>query len=260
MYIRIVAILLLSLIAAGCGPDNRAGDVVTAVVTPTIQEIRESVDSVVPPPSKPSCSVSDEGIALIVRFEIASELYYNSKLRSPIWPGGESGITWGIGYDGGYATSSRIRSDWNASPYVELLSGAAGITGTSAKAALPKFKEAQIALELARAVFSEVTVPTYCAIAAKTFSNGWDRLPQKAKDALVATVYNRGAGMNGSRRAEMRKLRDVCVPAGDLSCMADEFRSMRRLWRGTGVGKGLAARYEDTARYVITEMEQRSAP
>lgn len=260
MYIRSVAILLLALIVAGCGSDNRGGDVVAALVTPHIQEIRESVDAVVPPPSEPLCVVSDEGIALIIQFEIASEPYYNSKLQSPIWPGGQSGITWGIGYDGGYATSSRIRADWSASRYVELLSTAAGITGMPAKAALPKFKEAQIALDLAKAVFAGATIPTYCAIAAKTFSNGWDRLPQKAKDALVATVYNRGAGMNGSRRAEMRKLRDVCVPNADLACMADEFRNMKRLWRGTDVGRGLAARYEDTAKYVITETEQRSAP
>ncbi len=83
------------------------------------------------------------------------------------------------------------------------------------------------------------------------------RCRRPAQGALTATVYNRGAGMAGDRRREMRELRDTCVPAHDLVCMAAQFRSMVRLWHGTAIEAGMRARYEATAQLALSNSTSR---
>ena len=112
-------------------------------------------------------------------------------------------------------------------------------------------------LDMAERVFIETALPAYHALTARTFRNGWDRLPPNAQGALVATVYNRGAAMAAGKspndpRKEMRHLRDVCVPAGDVQCMAEQFLAMRRLWPPNSEGgKGLQRRYTATAKLAV---------
>lgn len=193
-------------------------------------------------------AVSPAAVDMIVSFEIISPAYYTKRLQRPIWPGAASGVTWGIGYDGGHQTRQRIARDWDAHPDVDELATTSGITGQRARAALPAYRHIVTPLDLAQQVFAEATLPKYAALAERTFHDGWECLTADARGSLTATVQNRGASMRGARRAEMRVLQDECVPNCDTSCMAAQYRSMCRIWRGTDVGAGLCRRYEMTAR------------
>jgi len=65
-------------------------------------------------PSGASMIVSKKSLDLIIAFEVSSKTAYNSKYKNPIWPGGESGITIGIGYDIGYSTITQFKNDSSA--------------------------------------------------------------------------------------------------------------------------------------------------
>lgn len=122
------------------------------------------------------------------------------------------------------------------------------MVGAPARALVRDMRDVRTPLPHAQRVFATATLPTYNALTARAFASGWDALPPDASGSLTATVYNRGASMRGDRRREMRELRDACVPAGDTACMAAQYRSMCRLWKGTQIEAGLCRRYEATAR------------
>ena len=253
---RAAVLLLLALTACTAEPvaaqqdtpAARAKESVSQVVVPAVVAAREAVQDVVPPRAVARDEVSPAAVKHIVRWEITSQAYYTKRLRWPIWPGGASGVTWCIGYDGGHQTRPVILRDWSGHKHAERLANTSGLTGQKAKAALPKWRDIETAYPDCEDVFRDVTLPAYRSLAKRTFRNGWDKLPWDAQDSLTATVYNRGAGMTGDRRREMRALRDECVPAGDIWCMGRQYRSMCRIWRGTDIGAGLCARYEEAAR------------
>lgn len=219
-------------------------------VAPIVSQAREVTEIIAPPAPKLGCFVDKSGVDLIVKFEVVSPAYYTKYLEPLIWPGGASGVTWGIGYDGGHQTKQQILVDWHENTHAARLQTTAGVIGRPAKSLLPELADIRVPLSAALVVFEDSTLPRFCDLAARVFSNGWDSLPQNAKDALVATVYNRGASMQGDRRREMRTIRDKCVPLADTRCMAREFRAMSRVWAGTDVYSGLRSRYEATAALV----------
>lgn len=220
---------------------------VAADAVPTIVDVRDVVDAVAPTPPAAPCQTHPDAIALIVRYEVTSETYYTARLQSPVWPGEASGVTWGIGYDGGQQTRSRIVADWRTHAQVDRLTATSGIVGLPARALIPALADVRTPYAMAADVFGASTLPSFCSLAARTFARGWDSLPTLAQGVLVAVVYNRGASMQGERRREMRELRDECVPAGDVACIARELRSMTRLWVGTPIEAGMRARYEASA-------------
>lgn len=226
-----------------------AREAVAEALVPTLVAAREIVQEALPEQAPPLPTVSPRAVALIVRWEITSPAYYTQRLQRPIWPGAASGVTWGVGYDGGHQTSARILADWSAHPNAEELATTSGIVGTRAREALPRYRHIITPLEPAQDVFAGSTLPAYDALAARAFRNGWDGLPADARGVLTSLVFNRGASMGGDRRREMRALRDECVPRGDLQCMAAEIRSMKRLWPDL---RGLQLRREDEARLVET--------
>lgn len=267
MHIHRGALLLLALslgaICAGCykpaptqapAPSVAAADAVVdtqadaaAVAVPMVVAVRNIVDEAAPASAAIPCEVDPQAVALIVRYEVTSEAYYTAHLLMPIWPGEQSGVTWGIGYDGGTQTRARIAADWRRHAQAARLVETSGIVGTPARALIPRLADVRTPYPLAAEVFATAMLPTYCELAARTFRDGWQSLPMLAQGALVATLYNRGAGMLGDRRREMRALRDSCVPAGDVACIARELRSMSRLWVGTPIEVGMRLRYEATA-------------
>jgi hypothetical protein len=58
---------------------------------------------------------------------------------------------------------------------------------------------------------------------------GINELSPDAQGALVSLVFNRGTSMEGDRRREMRAIQ-AAVANGDLQEIADQLRSMKRLW------------------------------
>ena len=183
-------------------------------LVPVLVGVREAVQEALPlAPAEPAprASVSPAAVALIVRWEITSPGYYTQRLQRPVWPGGASGVTWGVGYDGGHQARGTILRDWQAHPAAAELANTAGHVGQAAKAALPAYRHILTPFPLAEQVFTAATLPAYEALAARTFRNGWDALPADARGALTSTVYNRGAAMGGDRRREMRALRDETI-------------------------------------------------
>jgi GH24 family phage-related lysozyme (muramidase) len=152
------------------------------------------------------------------------------------WPGGESGVTIGFGYDLGYVTAAQFQADWGdqlSADVMTKLKTAIGLKGIPAKNKAAQLKDVHIDRAPALEVFTNRTVPSYEAQTRAAFP-GFDALPTDAQGALVSLVFNRGASMAGDRRKEMRAIRDA-VPGGDLQEIADQLRAMKRLW----VGKGL---------------------
>lgn len=152
------------------------------------------------------------------------------------WPGGESGVTIGFGYDIGYVTTAQFQSDWgNELPadVMAKLKTAVGLKGIPAKNKAAQLKDIKIDRDVALAVFTDKTVPAYEAQTRAAFP-GFDALPIDAQGALVSLVFNRGGSMKGDRRKEMRAIRDA-VPSGNLREIAKQLRAMKRLWVGQGL-------------------------
>jgi GH24 family phage-related lysozyme (muramidase) len=152
------------------------------------------------------------------------------------WPGGESGVTIGFGYDLGYVTAAQFQEDWGdqlPADVMTKLKTAIGLKGIPAKNKAAQLKDVKIDRAPSLVVFTERTVPSYEAQTRAAFP-GFDALPNDAQGALVSLVFNRGASMKGDRRTEMRAIRDA-VPSGDLQEIADQLRKMKRLWVGQGL-------------------------
>lgn len=233
-------------------PVNDAQRSMAEAVVPALVAVQGTLAAALPaplatPPS-PNGQVSPAAVDMIVAFEIVSPAYYVKRLQHPVWPGGASGVTWGIGYDGGHQAATRIASDWAAHPGAERLRTTAGVIGAAAKPLAAQLRDVRTPLPLAEQVFATSTLPSYDALAARTFHTGWECVGANPRGSLTATVYNRGASMRGHSRREMRALRDDCVPRCDTACMAAQYRSMKRVWVGTSLEVGLARRYEATAR------------
>jgi hypothetical protein len=186
---------------------------------------------------------------LLVRWEVSSQQAYVRRWQSPIWPGGASGITWGIGYDGGHQSGPTILREWAAHAEAPRLSTTAGITGERARAALPAYRDIVVPWRMAVDVLEASSIPRYRAAARRAYGRHFDSAPPGVQCALISETYNRGEGMAGSRRAERREIRDRCLPAGDAECVAAQLEASCRVWASDPqTGPGLCARRRDEAR------------
>jgi hypothetical protein len=152
------------------------------------------------------------------------------------WLGGPSGITLGIGYDLGYVTKEDFQKTWKnylTADQMARLETVIGISGSAAGQRASGFADIVISREAAIDVFTRVSLPQYQARTAVAFP-GYDKLPVDVQGALVSLVFERGIAMDGDRRKEMRAIRDA-VASGNLQEIANQLRSMKRLWQGTGL-------------------------
>ena len=186
---------------------------------------------------------------LLVRWEITSEQAYVRRYQSPIWPGGASGITWGIGYDGGHQAGPVILREWAAHAAAPRLSTTSGVVGEPARAALPAYRDIVVPWAMAVDVLEAHSIPRYRAAARRAYGRHFDSAPAGVQCALTSETYNRGEAMAGSRRAERREIRDRCLPAGDAECTARQLEASCRVWAADARnGPGLCARRRDEAR------------
>jgi GH24 family phage-related lysozyme (muramidase) len=175
-------------------------------------------------------SLSDKAKNLIFSFEGLDQ--------ASDWPGGDSGITIGIGYDLGYVTADEFAKDWSdilVPADLQALNVAVGLKAEAAKEKAPLFKTIRIKMSDAERVFLDRSVPTYAKQTANAFP-GLEKLPDDAQGALISLVYNRGPRLTDrdpkvEDRREMRAIRDA-VAKGDLQTIADQLRAMKRLWEG----------------------------
>ncbi|MEY2502390.1 MAG: hypothetical protein QOI07_2724 [Verrucomicrobiota bacterium] len=194
-----------------------------------------------------SLQVPDEALALILEAE---------GLDQPgQWPGGESGITIGVGYDLGFVTEEQFEEDWSpflTSDEIDRLKDVIGLSGEKARERAGDFRDIKIKRADAEQVFKERTLPLYSQRTEDAFP-GLDQLPANVQGALVSLVFNRGPGMNGDSRREMRAVRDA-VANGDLQEIANQLRSMKRIWEGKGLD-GLLRRRDAEADLVESAIE-----
>jgi GH24 family phage-related lysozyme (muramidase) len=189
--------------------------------------------------------IPDEAVALILEFEGVDQ--------PSEWPGESSGITIGAGYDLGFCSAEQFEEDW--SPFlsgdeIERLKGVIGVAGDAARRRAGEFRDIRIKAADAEEVFKERTLPKYSEQTEGAFP-GVDQLPPKVQGALVSLVFNRGAGMDGDRRREMRAIRDA-VTEGNLQEIANQLREMKRLWPNT---LGLRRRRDAEADFVESAID-----
>jgi hypothetical protein len=197
-----------------------------------------------------SMIVSKRSLDKIVEYEVISEAAYTKKFQKPIFPGGESGATIGIGYDLGFNTKTQIDADWRgkiADADLELLKTASGVKGTAAAALVANLKSVSVPFDAAREVFYVSTLPRFAKETRGVYP-GIENLPADAQGALLSLVYNRGASLSGDRRKEMKAI-VALVAAKDLKGIAAQIIEMKRLWDIKKLA-GLHKRRDDEAALV----------
>ena len=215
-------------------------------VVPAVVAVRELVQEVVepPPPLEPLPDPADAvATELIVRWEVTSPAYYGRRLEGVICPGGSSGPTWGLGWDGGHQTERDNREAWSLHEQVERLARTAGMAGEArCRSSRAGLLDVRTPYPMAEAVFTRHALPRYKAIAVRKYGVQLLDQPVGVRAALYDEVYNRGGAIRGSRGTEQAFIRDTCLPARDVECVATQLELMCRLWNGTPNGPGLCAR------------------
>lgn len=204
--------------------------------------------------SAPPTGISANAYKLILEYEVGGGAnYYNKSLKHPSYPGGESGVTIGIGYDMGYNTAAQFATDWKGilddGAYDRLVPHLGKKSG-AAKAAIPSIKDISISWESAEAVFKSNTLPRFIKETVKAFP-GSEKLHEDTFGALVSLVFNRGGSTSGSSRAEMLNIKNAIVNnrADIYNYIAGQIISMKRLWVGKGLD-GLLTRRNDEAKLI----------
>ena len=201
--------------------------------------------------------LSKKSLDLILQFEVGGgENYYNKFLKNPAWPEGQSGVTIGIGYDLGYVNKAEFSEDWKDLPKetFDRLYKVVGIKGYNAKNLIRGLRDITIPWDLALKVFNNKTVTKFWNLTKETFPN-FDNLPEDAKGGLVSLVFNRGNALEGDRRREMKLIRDgmKLVSTFDqkaLTFIANQIRSMKRIWIGGSIEKGMSRRRDSEANLI----------
>lgn len=181
-------------------------------------------------------ALSEEGVQLIIEFEVGGVAYYESKLQRPTYPGGASGPTVGIGYDLGYNTPGQIQSDWGDvldAGTVTRLQAVAGLKRGAAQSAVAGMKDISIPFEAAKQVFYKRTMPRFAKQTQAAFP-GTEQLHGHCQGAMVSLVFNRGPALKGERRVHMRQIRDAIV-ANTPTKVPQYFRDMKVIWQGEGL-------------------------
>lgn len=208
---------------------------------------------------------------LIVSFETGGQAYYEKTYRSaPCWPGGQSGVTIGCGYDLGYELD--FAGDW-AGCFSEADAAALARchrkTGSRARQALSGVSHIEIPWGTALGIFEAVMLPREIRLTMATFPQADRVLTANAFGALVSLVFNRGTDCGDSpRRAEMRRIHAAIAdavahpfdPPHTPSAadnlhryLAEQFRAMTRLWPDDPRSDGdLCDRRRAEARLILT--------
>jgi GH24 family phage-related lysozyme (muramidase) len=199
--------------------------------------------------------ISKKATDLIIQHEVGGRAYYEKKLQAPIWAGGESGVTIGMGYDLGYNTEKQFMLDWSGAinlNFINALRPTIGIKGPQAKAMLKgEILNVRIPYNTAYEVFVKSSLPRYYAMTKKIYPN-MDLLNEDTQGALVSVVYNRGNKLEGDSRAEMRAIVDL-IAKQDYEGIAEQIERSKRLWEHKNLD-GLVTRREAEADLVRDSM------
>jgi GH24 family phage-related lysozyme (muramidase) len=231
--------------------DGDDGSITWNAIVDYILGIEETRPVPATPAADDRSPLSDKAYNLILKYEVGGgSAYYNKALKHPCYPGGASGVTIGIGYDLGYNTKAQFANDWKSvisDKTFSRLEACLGSKSTLAKQLIRNVKDIEIDWESASVVFKKETLPRFINETLKAFPNA-DSLHPDAFGALVSIVFNRGASVSGSSRAEMANIRAL-IPSKNYKKIAQEIRNMKRLWVGKGLD-GLLKRRDEEASLV----------
>ncbi|MEI6870642.1 MAG: hypothetical protein WCL08_00030 [Verrucomicrobiota bacterium] len=218
-----------------------------------ISAIAESKPLFTPPSTDPKINQAAWNLICDAEVGTTSEAYYMThKIRFPEWPEGQSGVTWGIGYDAGYNTKDSILRTWKQISEVERLALCAGVKGARAKTMWTTVDDILIPWSVAVEVFNETTIPRFYQEMCRAFP-GAKELKLDAQGALTSMVYNRGGSLIGDSRIDLRTIAKA-VPNKDYKTIAEALRHMNVTmgpkWRSQGEYAGLSKRREAEARMV----------
>lgn len=192
-----------------------------------------------------SSPISDRARQLIIACEISSRAAYDHRYHNPVWPGGASGVTIGIGYDLGQTSADDFRARWRGllpDTSLDALATVCGIKGASAEAARASVRTIDVPWAQAQTQFDQF-LPYAVGKTEDTFRNAVE-LPPACRGALVSLVYNRGPSLSHSdTRNEMREIARL-MRERSFAGVPQQIRFMKRLWVDKPKMRGLLARRE----------------
>ena len=191
--------------------------------------------------------ISKRAIELIIQHEVGGRAVYEKRYQKPIWAGGDSGLTIGLGYDVGYVKEAQLFSDWQGLNlnFLNALKRFCGVKGEVVKTMMRgEVLNVIIPYNIAYEVFVKKSIPKYYALTKKIYPQ-LDELNEDTRGALVSMVYNRGAKIDGDSRKEMKAIVDL-VAKKDYEGIAEEIEKSKRLWENRGMD-GLVIRREAEA-------------
>jgi len=198
--------------------------------------------------------ISKKAIELIIKHEVGGRSVYEKRYQKPIWAGGDSGVTIGLGYDCGYVTEKQFFSDWDGLNlnFIHALRKVVGIKGEAVKSMLRgEILQVRIPYNFAYDVFVNKSLPKYYKLA-KAIYPEIDSLNEDTRGALVSMIYNRGNKLEGETRKEMRSIVDLVAKA-DYEGIADQIERSKRLWENVGLD-GLVKRREEEADLILNSL------
>lgn len=198
--------------------------------------------------------ISKKSIELIIQHEIGGREVYTRKYQKPIWAGGDSGLTIGIGYDLGYIKEKDLFSDWAGLNlnFLNAMKRFCGVKGEVVKTMMRgEVLNVVIPYNMAYDVFVKKSLPKYYAMTKKIYPQ-LDSLNEDTRGALVSMVYNRGAKLDGESRKEMKAIVEL-VAKQDYDGIAEQIERSKRLWENRGLD-GLVIRREAEADLIRDSM------
>jgi peptidoglycan hydrolase-like protein with peptidoglycan-binding domain len=192
---------------------------------------------------EPYLPLATNGVAFIALEETGGLAYYHDVTRWSHYPGYQSGVTIGVGYDLRFNTETDFRELWGAhlsEAFLDELSKDIGKRGSKRRVNELKRLGVEIPFKAAWPAFIENTLPRFYANT-KSIYPSLEKLPNLCRSVLVSIVFNRGTKLDGPRRKEMRAIRDILATADEpdfhkrkikmiLADVEDQIVSMKRLW------------------------------
>jgi hypothetical protein len=201
-------------------------------------------------PAAPAAStlpISQDAKNLIIEFEVSSAAIYAQRHQAPTWPGGNSGVTIGIGFDLGWCSATAFAKAWSgilADPQTGTLTPVCQLKADQAEAQAdqPAIKSVKVTWDQAYAQFDRF-LPLIVGETTGAFANCAGLSPESL-GALVSLVYNRGSDhSNTPRRVEMFNIATL-MTAKDYAAIPAQIRAMKRLWQDVPGAGGLVERRE----------------
>ncbi|MGH7388077.1 MAG: peptidoglycan-binding protein [Candidatus Rokuibacteriota bacterium] len=178
---------------------------------------------------EPAPELSPPGISFIAREEVSSPGDYRRRYQHAVWPTPNSGITIGIGYDLRFVSAAKLEADWKDVLPAETIARLGLVAGTRGTAdLLAKVADIEVPLPAAVTVFLKRMMPEHIGRTRATYPM-LDVLPTARRTALISLVFNRGGDLEGDRRREMSKIREL-LAVGEVDAVASQFEAMTRLW------------------------------